>query len=526
MATKLGRAARRAGPRADHRAVALMVALVLGFPSLGQEPLDPTSAPTATRIAHSKDATVRSFVNELSTRRRVTTLFENRQSAFHGVQQNFVNTSAGNLTFLVRDLVRVGGMPIVMGRVYDSAQDGPDETARDFGPGWKLAVRESLSERGGRLVYTDASNARHVLDVRGGDIVPAHPALAPVSSGRLHRTRAASFVELRSGDTVRHFVKRHPPGPHGTSMRPKMSWRLTQVRHPRGWLMIDWRGTDVARLASDRGSVEFVRRADGRIVVARDDQQRSVAYAYDHDGRLSAVADLGGGTWRYDYGEDGALTAVVDPRGKTILAASHADGKVATVRALHAETAFHYGTGATRAVDGLGRTTTVHRAPDGRTTAVADATGRLTQLEFDAELRPVSIIRDGTVVVRMGYDLAGRLTTLWRPAGTSTFGYGEHGLTSVVGPETARYRYENGRLAHAADSGGGRARLHLLGRRRASVGDGGRRRDAARVGPRRHGQGGLAARRTAARRRIPGRRPGRINGTGCRRRAEHGSLHV
>ena len=64
----------------------------------------------------------------------MTTLFENRQSAFHGVQEDFVNTSADNVTFLVRDLVRVGGMPIVMGRVYDSALDGGD-AARDFGPG-------------------------------------------------------------------------------------------------------------------------------------------------------------------------------------------------------------------------------------------------------------------------------------------------------------------------------------------------------------------------------------------------------
>ena len=38
------------------------------------------------------------------------------------------------------------------------------------------------------------------------------------------------------------------------------------------------------------------------------------------------------------------------------------------MRALHAETTFHYGTGTTRAVDGLGRTTTFHRATDGITT--------------------------------------------------------------------------------------------------------------------------------------------------------------
>lgn len=101
---------------------ALAVALALG--GWGQE-LRSGASDEFDRLAEQKTT---SFLSELSARRRVTTLLENRQSAFHGVQENFVNTSVGNLTFLVRDLVRVGGMPIVMGRVYDStisaAHDG------------------------------------------------------------------------------------------------------------------------------------------------------------------------------------------------------------------------------------------------------------------------------------------------------------------------------------------------------------------------------------------------------------------
>lgn len=135
------------------------------------------------------DAKTRGFLNELSARRRVTTLFPNRQSAYHGVQENFVNTSAGNLTFLVRDIVRVGGMPIVMGRVYDSALSAQDDAAGDFGPGWKLSVREAVAEDGDGLAYTNASNVTYALVVDdGGDIVPASPALAPVSSGSVRET--------------------------------------------------------------------------------------------------------------------------------------------------------------------------------------------------------------------------------------------------------------------------------------------------------------------------------------------------
>lgn len=95
-------------------------------------------------------------------------------------------------------------------------------------------------------------------------------------------------------------------------------------------------------------------------------------------------------------------------------------------------------------------------AADGITTGVTDATGRLTQVAFDAESRPVSISRDGTVAARMDYDDAGRLASLWRPDGASTFGYGDHGLTSVDGAGTARYRYEAGRVVHAEDAGGER----------------------------------------------------------------------
>ena len=52
-------------------------------------------------------------------------MFVNKQSMRAGVQESFVNTSRGNLTFLRRDLVRIAAMPIVIGRVYDSAR--PDD---------------------------------------------------------------------------------------------------------------------------------------------------------------------------------------------------------------------------------------------------------------------------------------------------------------------------------------------------------------------------------------------------------------
>lgn len=122
------------------------------------------------------EAKAQGLLNDLSSRRRVATLFPNSQSMFQGVQERFVNTSAGNLTFLLRDLVAVGAMPIVAARTYDSAV-GKGE---DYGPGWRLALREEIARDGSRLAFTDASNAVWQLMIDGKAVKPAHPASTPV----------------------------------------------------------------------------------------------------------------------------------------------------------------------------------------------------------------------------------------------------------------------------------------------------------------------------------------------------------
>ncbi len=102
------------------------------------------------------DAKTPAFLDDLSFRRRVATLFPNRQHQRDGVQIHFVNTSRGNLTFLRRDLVRVDRMPIVASRLYDSSMADHG----DFGPGWKFALDKRIEDGGsGQLVYTEASGA-------------------------------------------------------------------------------------------------------------------------------------------------------------------------------------------------------------------------------------------------------------------------------------------------------------------------------------------------------------------------------
>lgn len=100
------------------------------------------------------------FLNELSDRRRLNTFFPNEQSVFYGVPIRYVNSSRGNLTFVRRDMVTVGRIPIVLARVYDSSL----QSGSDFGPGWRLSLAETIARSSdGTLSYVDDSASELTL---------------------------------------------------------------------------------------------------------------------------------------------------------------------------------------------------------------------------------------------------------------------------------------------------------------------------------------------------------------------------
>ena len=83
------------------------------------------------------------YLNEFSERRRMNVYFPNEQTVLYGAQVGQVNVGRGNFTFLRRDLVTAGRMPLVAARVYDSsfAEGG------DFGTGWLLTLAETIRAR-------------------------------------------------------------------------------------------------------------------------------------------------------------------------------------------------------------------------------------------------------------------------------------------------------------------------------------------------------------------------------------------
>jgi hypothetical protein len=87
-----------------------------------------------------------------------------------GIEQ-CVNVGKGNVTFIHRDLVTKGNLPIVMSRVYDSSLGNRS----DFGLGWQLSLNESIvPSKGGALSYRDGCATVHRLspDMVGFSVDP------------------------------------------------------------------------------------------------------------------------------------------------------------------------------------------------------------------------------------------------------------------------------------------------------------------------------------------------------------------
>lgn len=232
-------------------------------------------------------------------------------------------------------------------------------------------------------------------------------------------------------------------------------YRLAEASHATGWVRLTYRNGLIERAASASATVDFRRRADGRIVSAQDALGRSATYAYDGAGRLASHKDLAGATWHYGYTAAGLVT-LTDPRGKTVLHATYdAAGRVSWIEVQGRKSAFSYSDKTTRAVDGLNRTTVFHHTKSGVTEAVESPTGTFSQLAFDAAARPTTVLRDGTNVATLSYYTEGTLASIGAAGQTTHFAHDSHGLTRAAGAETARYGYDAvGRLSYATDAGG------------------------------------------------------------------------
>ena len=278
--------------------------------------------------------------------------------------------------------------------------------------------------------------------IDGNAVKPAHPTSSPVQSGEI----AGDAIALRTPGLTRRFEL------------IDSVYRLAEASHATGWVRLTYRNGLIERAASASATVDFRRRADGRIVSTQDALGRSATYAYGGAGRLASHNDLAGATWHYGYTAAG-LVALTDPRGKTVLHATYdAAGRVSWIEVQGRKSAFSYSDKTTRAVDGLNRTTVFHHTKSGVTEAVESPAGTFSQLAFDAAGRPTAVVRDGANVATLSYYTEGTPASISAAGQTTHFAHDSHGLTRAAGAETARYGYDAaGRLSHATDAGGVRA---------------------------------------------------------------------
>jgi YD repeat-containing protein len=249
------------------------------------------------------------LASELTSRSRANVYFANPQDIFHGVQFNFVNVGAGNITFVRRDMVASGRIPLVLARVYDSSGPG----SSDFGPGWTLSAAETISlENHAAHLFTENGSVFDSAETDSGNFALAKN--RPSDYLQLHKPDPATIeARLRTG-----FVKEYKLLGN--------RYRLTKVTDRNGnEVHLIYKNGNLSRIENAQHFIELMRSDDERITAAQDDQNRQVHFRYDPQGRLIEADDLGNAPWRYSYTEKDRLRAALDPMQRLNFEVSYDD---------------------------------------------------------------------------------------------------------------------------------------------------------------------------------------------------------
>jgi YD repeat-containing protein len=335
-------------------------------------------------------------VSELSSRARANVYFANPQSLFRGAQVNFVNVGVGNLTFLRRDLVAAGRIPLVFARVYDSSGKG----SMDFGPGWTLSAAESISVAEGKA---------HLLSENGStiDFVKVDDA-----SFALEKDYPSDYLALRLIDSTTFQAELRT----GFTKQFQLigdAFRLVKVTDRNGnEVRLAYSNGLLNKIENANHSITLIRNAKGRILSAQDDQDRKAQFAYDAQGRLIEVDDLGGNAWTYSYNADGKLKTARDPLQRLNFGVFfNDDGRVRRLQLPSGIIQFNYNEAA-RSATVLDRKSLLSRFfqnEDGITTRVVNPLGEETAIVLDDSRNVLSLFRDGSVIERMEYDQQHRI---------------------------------------------------------------------------------------------------------------------
>lgn len=311
---------------------------------------------------------MRGFVKtlqEFSGRRSLNTLFNNTQAPERGAQVGYVNTSDGSLTFARRDLVRVGDLPIVGARIYDSSMT----TANDFGSFWRLSIAESIAEVGEHLNYSDETGHTHTLVAEDGKWRTT--------------TYQSHFEEVIRTDLG--FLVRYRNGWTKLFEKFQSSYLLTQVRSTDGQqLYVKYEDDLVSRIESGGKFIDVIRGDSGRIESLRDDSNREILYTYNSAGHLDSVTDVGGSLWKIMSDRNGRIIGILDPLGLNALRIHYKpNGSAHRVNVRGRQYDFEFHSDSTVVSDGGAGVTTYFFDELGRTKGIRNNRGQYSSVSLD-----------------------------------------------------------------------------------------------------------------------------------------------
>lgn len=332
------------------------------------------------------------MLNELTERRRVNTFFHNEQSVFHGLPKGYVNVGRGNLTFVRRDLVTVGRIPVIFARVFDSSQPG----TADFSAGWRISLAETITANAdGSLAYVDDTYSTIIFTQAGSaySVTPDQP--SDVAS--LKATADGFLITLRNQWSKR-FINLG-----GVA-------RLAEVRDNNGnQLTLNYDSEDrLAGISGQHGrEISITRNDNGQVAQIVDDQGRTVSYAYNNHGQLERVTDLGGNLWTYKYAND-RLHQVIDPNGNQAVQINyHENGQVERTKIRHEKLNYVYDGDLTTVTDTMGHATQFLQNAQGITTRITNAEGFVTEVDLAANNQVQALRHNGMPRGTFTYDSDG-----------------------------------------------------------------------------------------------------------------------
>lgn len=354
------------------------------------------------------------YLNEISDRRRVNTIFDNPQNPQKGMAVNHINVGEGNLTFARRDMVRLSRMPLVFSRIYDSSLT----ESGDFGPGWKLSLDETLHFRGENLIYRDASNSVHYFKNHGD----GYALSTPFNSDFLSLTVDGDNATL----TYKNLWSK-------TFERVESRFFLSSIADNNGnsqWITRDKSGL-LKSIENKNSKIAVTRDSLGRVSVAEDDLGRKVSYKYDDTGVLVAFEDLGGSKWVYQYDEGRKLVGILGPNGALVMSARFESDKAVESKFGTSLTHYRYSENQTTVKNGAefgrdfvvssvtgvtrpGITDYFQSSVTGITQKIVNPLGQVTEIRFDKRNRVRELHRGGGMVAMFSYDSEGNVVKLTR----------------------------------------------------------------------------------------------------------------